>query len=57
MKRLYNSIIILSSVTAISTWTFCKIKDRNFIHIYYTPHYSAWMFITYCFLTYKIINK
>jgi len=57
MERLYNSIIILSSVTAISTWIFCKIKDKNFIHIYYTPHYSLWMFITYCFLTYKTINK
>lgn len=57
MKRTYNNIIIFSYITALSTWIFCKIKDKNFINIYYTPHYSTWMFMTYCILTYKTFNK
>lgn len=57
MERTYNNIIIFSYITALSTWIFCKIKDKNFINIYYTPHYSAWMFMTYCILTYKTFNK
>ncbi len=57
MERFYNSIIIFSSISAISTWVYCKIKNKNLIHLYYTPHYLIWMFITYCVLSYKAINK
>ena len=57
MERFYNIVIIFSSISALSTWIYCKIKDKNLIHLYYTPHYLIWMFITYCFLSYRAINK
>jgi hypothetical protein len=57
MERLYNCVIIFSSITAFSTWIFCKIKDKNFIHIYYTPHYLLWMFVTYSIFAYKTVKR
>ena len=57
MEIIYNSIIIFSSVTALSTWIYCKMQDKNFIYIYYKPTYLMWMFITYFVLGYKIIHN
>lgn len=51
--RVAGAIYFFVGTPLLSTLVYCRVKDENFLNIYWRPCYVLWMSVTYFFM-YKI---
>ena len=52
----YDKFIGFSFLSLYSSYIYCWFYKKNAIHIYYTPGYISWMFVTCMFFAKKIYD-